>query len=472
MEQTLTSRPSSTIAAIATAPGTSAIAVIRISGPEAIQILQRVWQGMPVEKMLDRTLHLGYIIGPDHEQIDQVLISIMRAPGTYTGEDTVEISCHGSRWIQRAILDTLMTAGAQMAGPGEFTKRAFINGRLDLATAEGVADMIAASSRASQRLAMTQMKGDYSRRLNKLRDDLIQLAALLELELDFSEEDVEFASREKIQELATNLRNEITRLLQSYKYGSVLKEGIPTAIIGATNAGKSSLLNCLIGDDRAIVSDIHGTTRDSIEETLEIEDYLFRFIDTAGLRQTTDTIERIGIQRAYDIASNARIILHITDATSITKEITPALPEEINNLVEDTTEESSKPTIIHILNKSDLLPLNVQDNNTSPLPHNTIYISAKTGYGIPRLKELLVESMKGQIDDRQEITVTNARHSQALQQALTSIERTITGINQDQTIDLITQDMRETIHHLGTITGAVTTPDILQSIFTHFCIGK
>ncbi len=210
-----------------------------------------------------------------------------------------------------------------MAGPGEFTKRAFINGRLDLATAEGVADMIAASSRASQRLAMTQMKGDYSRRLNKLRDDLIQLAALLELELDFSEEDVEFASREKIQELATNLRNEITRLLQSYKYGSVLKEGIPTAIIGATNAGKSSLLNCLIGDDRAIVSDIHGTTRDSIEETLEIEDYLFRFIDTAGLRQTTDTIERIGIQRAYDIASNARIILHITDATSITKEITP-----------------------------------------------------------------------------------------------------------------------------------------------------
>ncbi len=305
-----------TICAISTPHGTGGIAVARISGPQAIQHVTKIWQGTNLATAQTHSAHLGTILDTDNKPLDQGVATIYRSPRSYTGEDTVEISVHGSLWIQRELLNTLCQAGCRMAEPGEFTRRAFSNRRLSLTQAEAVADMIASSSRAAHRIAINHLRGSFTQRLNQLHQNLLQLASLIELELDFSEEEVEFASRQQLHRLATELRHELQHLSDSYRTGAAIKQGIPVAIIGATNAGKSSLLNTLVGDQRAIVSDIHGTTRDIVEDSAEIGDYLFRFLDTAGLRHTTDTIEQIGIERSRQAAHSARIILLVADATT------------------------------------------------------------------------------------------------------------------------------------------------------------
>jgi tRNA modification GTPase len=442
------------------------------------------------------TLHLGYITDQNGETIDQVVAATYRAPHSFTGEDTIEFSCHGSRWIQNAIILRLTQAGARPATGGEFSQRAFINGKLDLAQAEGIADLIASSSKAAQRIAINQLKGTFSSRLNSLRDKMIELASLLELELDFSEEDVEFADRNKLLNLAREIYSEVSRLHSSYSSGQAIKNGIPVAIIGPTNAGKSSLLNTLIGDDRAIVSQIHGTTRDTIEETCEIGDYLFRFIDTAGLRSTTDPIEQLGIERSRKAISQASIILIVVDATTIESLSTASDPEQIIRRTLSTDDLSllnhnPQAATILLLNKQDLLqPQPTQEAADQPTQEasmqsaqatigrtqgdredrHCIAISTQTGHNIENLKQLLQE-VAAPCNTDQEIIVTNARHAQSLAACGEALKRVIDNLH-TLPLDLIAQDLRESIHHLSLITGSITTTDLLTTIFSRFCIGK
>ncbi|MDE6383170.1 MAG: tRNA uridine-5-carboxymethylaminomethyl(34) synthesis GTPase MnmE [Paramuribaculum sp.] len=446
-----------TICAISTAPGIGGIAVIRVSGPTAIQIVKKVWKGQPIVDMPTHTVHLGSIVETDGSAIDQAVLTIFRAPGSYTGEDTVELSIHGSRFVQRRAVELLIEAGARLAEAGEFTRRAFVAGHLDLAQAEAVADVIASNSKAAHRIAMNQMRGGFSQRLAALRDKLIELASLLELELDFSEEEVEFASRHQLLAIAERVRDEVGRLHRSFESGQAIKEGIPVAIVGPTNAGKSSLLNALLGDDRAIVSNIPGTTRDTIEETLEIEEYLFRFIDTAGLRHTSDEIERIGIDRSRQAIKKARIVIAVTD---VKEPIAQSLCDEI----------ASVPYRIWVFNKVDL----IGDKKSNFVPDcPTIELSAKTGKGIERLREALLDAARQENGNADEgVMVSNLRHALALENAYNSIQRVIDGLQSALSGDLVAQDLRDTIHHLGAITGTITTPDILQTIFSRFCIGK
>ncbi|MDE5799940.1 MAG: tRNA uridine-5-carboxymethylaminomethyl(34) synthesis GTPase MnmE [Paramuribaculum sp.] len=446
-----------TICAISTAPGIGGIAVIRVSGPTAFQIVEKVWMGRRIVDMPTHTAHLGSIVETDGSTIDQAVLTIFRAPGSYTGEDTVELSIHGSRFVQRRAVELLIEAGARLAEAGEFTRRAFVAGHLDLAQAEAVADVIASNSKAAHRIAMNQMRGGFSQRLAVLRDKLIELASLLELELDFSEEEVEFASRHQLLTIADQVRDEVGRLHRSFESGQAIKEGIPVAIVGPTNAGKSSLLNALLGDDRAIVSNIPGTTRDTIEETLEIGEYLFRFIDTAGLRHTKDEIERIGIDRSRQAIKKARIVIAVTD---INEPITQSLCDEI----------ASVTYRIWVLNKVDL----IGDKKSDFVPDcPTIELSAKTGKGIERLREALLDAARQENGNANEgVMVSNLRHALALENAYNSIQRVIEGLQSALPGDLVAQDLRDTIHHLGAITGTITTPDILQTIFSRFCIGK
>ena len=443
-----------TICAISTPHGTGGIAVARISGPDAIAITDKIWKGKPLENAPTHTAHLGEIIDTNGEVLDQGVATIFRSPKSYTTEDTVEISVHGSIWIQRELINTLVKAGARIAERGEFTQRAFAAGRFDLAEAEAVADLISSSSRAAHRIAMNQMRGSVSRRLETLRNSLIELASLLELELDFSEEDVEFASRDRLTALAIETKEEIQRLVATFNTGAAIKNGIPIAITGKTNAGKSSLLNALLGDDRAIVSDIHGTTRDIVEDTIEIGDYLVRFQDTAGLRHTDDEIERIGIDRSHKAAENARIVIFGADAT----DNDPLQPF-------DDFKDIDPKRIITVFNKTDL-------PGTST-PDGAIAISAKKGTGIDKLRTALKTKIEEIADnDNAEVLLTNARHAQALTMAATSIADFIQALNDGIPTDLAAQLLRETLHHLSTVTGTITTPEILQSIFTRFCIGK
>ena len=447
------------IVALATPHGSGAIAVIRLSGPQTVRILTRCWQGMAPARMQSHTVHLGYIADAAGNQIDQVLATVMLAPKSYTGEDTIELSCHGSPWIQREIIRRLTECGARPAEPGEFTRRAFLNGRLDLTEAEAIADLIATSSRAAQRIALNQTKGEILRELETLRSQIVELLTLIELELDFSEEDVEFASRQKIEELLRQVATRLRSMSATYTEGSAIKEGIPVAIIGATNAGKSSLLNALIHDDKAIVSDIPGTTRDSIESTIEIGDYLYRLTDTAGLRPTTDTIERIGIDRARTIARKARIVIHLIDATDPSP--APLDPELNASLTDDTR-------IMTVFNKADLLD-NTATTDKAP---EAIYISAKTGQGLEQLKQQLVAMAKGDRNTANEIIITNARQAYALSRAADTADSALQSLTAGLPADLIAQDLRELTDHLSTLTGAITTPEILQTIFSRFCIGK
>ncbi len=441
-----------TIAAISTPAGTGGIAVARISGPAAIAIADAIWQGLPLSHAKSHTAHYGSVMDSDGGELDQAVATVFRAPASFTGEDTVEISTHGSAYVQREILNSLIKAGARMAEAGEFTRRAFANGKLDLAQAEAVADVIASQSREANRIAISQMRGQFSSRLQQLRDQLLQLASLLELELDFSEEDVEFASREALLQIARQVKAEVERLSESFRTGSAIKNGIPVAIIGATNAGKSSLLNALLGDDRAIVSDIHGTTRDIVEDTITIGGYTFRLMDTAGLRQTSDTIENLGIQRSVSAASNAHIIIALIDGSN------PTLPQT----------PPTTASVIWAWNKTDQFPPTAASTDTIDCA-----ISAKTGSGIERLKALLADTAAREAASHAgEILITNARHHQALLQSSQSITRVIQALEANISGDLISIDLRLTIDHLSSILGQITTPEILQSIFTRFCIGK
>lgn len=448
-----------TIVAISTPNGVGGIAVIRLSGEDVGEIVARCWKGACVADMKSHTAHLGKVVYDNGEVLDEVVLTLFRAPNSFTGEDVVEISCHGSKWIQREIVNLFVSKGARPAEGGEFTRRAFINGRIDLAKAEGIADLIAASSKAAQRLAMQQVGGSFSRRLNELRGKLIELASLLELELDFSEEDVEFADRNRLRELCGEIRGEMSRLSCSYASGRVLKEGVPVVIAGAPNAGKSTLLNYLLGEDKAIVSDVPGTTRDTIEDSIELDGILYRFIDTAGLRDTEDVVEKIGIERTEKRLEEASIILWLIDSSATDVATRMA---EIDSRILD----HSGVCNIKVMTKSDL------SNPERGIEDDFISISSKTGDGIDELTQRMKEYVTEQLEGEEEVIVTNSRHYYELIQGLEALDRVELGLASGESIVFISQDLREVLTHLGSITGTISTPDLLTSIFQNFCIGK
>ena len=444
-----------TICALATAPG-GALGIIRISGPQTLEILSRVFS-KDLSNAKPNTIHYGHI-KDGAGIIDEVLVSIFRAPHSYTGENCAEISCHGSRYILNKVLELLIQNGCRMAGPGEFTQRAYLNGKMDLSQAEAVADLIASSNKATHDIALNQLRGHFSTELSRLREQLLQLTSLLELELDFSDhEDLEFADRSELLELSKTINNHILRLASSFETGQALKNGIPVAIIGKTNVGKSTLLNRLLKDDRAIVSDIHGTTRDTIEDTIDIHGVTFRFIDTAGIRQTTDEIEQIGINRTYAAIEKARIVLWLIDTEPST--------EDINDL----TKRTENKKLIVLKNKSDK-----NDNNSYNLFNLPfIAISAKFGTGIEALEQAIYEAADIPTLQEGDIIVTNARHYEALTLAHSHLQRVIDGLQQQLSGDLLSEDLRLTLDTLSEITGGQITPnEVLGNIFNHFCVGK
>ena len=437
---------SDNICAIATAVG-GAIGVIRVGGPEAVGIVAGVFS-KDISQAKGYTMHHGYIEG-----IDEVIVTVCRAPHSYTGEDTVEISCHGSVYILSQVLNLLVEKGCRLAGPGEFTKRAYLNGKMDLSQAEAVADVIASQTAVQHRVAMQQMRGGISSKLQVLRDELLHLTSLLELELDFSDhEELEFADRTELEKLADTINNEIQRLSSSFREGNAIKNGIPVAIIGAPNVGKSTLLNALLRDDRAIVSDIQGTTRDLIEDTMTIGGYLFRFIDTAGIRNTDDTIEQMGIERSLKAAEKAQIIILLTDEKSPFPDI----------------QEKEHQHIIYVINKSDKLKPNHQSL------HSALEISALHGSGIKELEERLLSIATSSSNaGADEVIITNQRHKQALDTAAADIQRAMQSMHMGLSGDLISEDLRLCINHLSDILGGtITTNEVLGNIFKNFCIGK
>lgn len=456
----ITTPGSDTIVAPATAPGQAALAVLRLSGPQAIAIADTLWRGKSLAQADSHTAHLGTVLDSRGLQLDQAVAVVYRAPRSFTGQDSVELTVHGSMYVRRELLDTLIKAGARLAEPGEFTRRAFLGGRLDLSQAEAVADIIAAESRAANDIAQSQLQGKFAGRIQQLRQQLIDIASLLELELDFAEEDLEFADRTLLTQLATQARDEIKRLLQSFRTGDAIMRGIPVAIVGAPNAGKSSLLNALLGHDRAIVSDVPGTTRDTIEETLHLGDHLFRFIDTAGLRASTDAVERIGIDRARAAIASARIILYVHDATL------PLHPDLIPRVPDATT--------LLVLNKTDLIPTPTLDSQLSTLDSQLLPtpLSTRTGEGLDQIVRHLATLAADMTTTYGDVLVANARHAEALSSALTSIGRVLDGLRSTLPADLVAQSLRETISHLGAITGAIPSDLLLSTIFSRFCIGK
>jgi len=453
-----------TICAISTPAGVGGIAVARVSGPEAIAIADKVWRGRSLADAASHTAHFGRIVDPaDGEILDEGVATVFRAPKSFTGEDVVELSVHGSRWLQHELVNLLIRCGCRMAEAGEFTRRAFTAGKMDLAEAEAVADIIASSSRAAHRVAVSQMRGQFSRELGMLRDRLLELASLLELELDFSEEDVEFASRAKLIDTAQEVECRLMRLADSFSTGSVLKNGVPVAIVGMPNAGKSTLLNRLLGDEKAIVSDVPGTTRDVIEDVAEIGGVRFRLIDTAGLHETADKVERLGITRTVGEIGKARIVVWVVD---------PRMPADVLGRTFDEVKRNipDDATLIVAKNMCDIasgLPVPVRLSEDVPV----VEISAMTGQGIGQLRDVMLQS-SGVEEWEGHVVVTNARHYEALTHARESISRTIEGLRTGLSGDFVAQDLRESLHYLGEITGAITAPDILASIFSHFCIGK
>ena len=537
------------IAAIATAPGTGGIAVIRVSGPDAFTITDTIFRARNPKRTIATaeayTMLFGNIIdvnngqstadsrdaaccvlsvndrkiNPDgdcrpstvdcrHNIVDEVVVAIFRAPHSFTGENTVEISCHGSIYIQQEILRLLISAGARMAGPGEFTQRAFLNGRLDLSQAEAVADLINAQSAAAHTIALNQMRGNFSSKLEELRRQLLHFVSLLELELDFGDhDDLEFADRTELNSVANEIRTQLTRLQQTFSQGNAIKNGIPVAIVGETNAGKSTLLNLLVGDNRAIVSDIHGTTRDVIEDTVNINGLTFRFIDTAGIRQTSDIIENLGIERTYEMIERAQIILWVIDSTNVT--------EHIEWLAERIMRRTQGKRLIILLNKIDRLNeeelttlrqwfepykstvnsqqsivnsrdaaccvLSVNDRKTNPdgdycpstVDCQILEISAKQNLNTECLTSLLYENAQMPDLSAGDIIISNLRHYEALTLALDSIDRVIEGLQMNIPADFVAQDIRQALFHLAEITGGeITTDEVLGNIFAHFCIGK
>ena len=507
-------RNEDTICAPATVPGTGAISVIRVSGPEALTVADKVIRCRKgnISSAKGYTLKFGLIYNninnciyadcntlPKEEIIDEVLVSIFKAPHSYTGENSVEISCHASSYIVSAIMDLLYHAGARAAEPGEFTQRAFLNGKMDLAQAEAVADVIASQNTAAHQVAFKQMKGGFSSELKGMRSELLELVSLMELELDFSEEEVEFADRSRLDSLLENLIAHVTRLIDSFRLGNAIKNGVPVAIAGATNTGKSTLLNALLGEERAIVSDVHGTTRDTIEETLNIDGVLFRFIDTAGLRETTEIVEKIGIERTFKKLSEATIVLGMVD---LTRDEQSTL-ETVSEILEKVDFQTQK--LVILLNKTDIIEINknvstinniVSLIDSKGIKSHTINeadfavsgrpeaaendenvvkllpISAKTGSGIADLRAILAQSQRDLLGDSDTTLVTNHRHVQALSDARTSLLRVRTGLADGLPTDLAAQDIREAIYHLGSIIGEISTDEVLGNIFRNFCIGK
>jgi len=451
---------SDTIVALSTPQGVGAIGVIRLSGADAVNIVQRVFKGKDLRQQQSHTLHFGYLM-QDDKVLDEVVVSLFLAPSSYTKENVVEISCHGSPYIQQKIIELLIDQGARPAKPGEFTLRAFLNGRFDLSQAEAVADLIASDSQAAHQIAMQQMRGGISQKLKELRTALIEFAALIELELDFGEEDVEFADRSKLHTLLHQIVSELNTLIQSFQYGNAIKNGIQVAIVGKPNAGKSTLLNALLREERAIVSDIAGTTRDTIEETLTINGLLFRFIDTAGLRETGDVIEKIGVEKSREKIRQADIVIFLYDHCEETAE---QLQSELSIIPPD------KKCII-AANKTDICP-----ERTVPATLNGIAVvalSAKKHDGLETLKkELTGMVLDGNVSANNTI-ITNQRHYESLQQSLKAVQEVITKLHDQIPADLVAQDIRVALRHLGNITGEIDTDkDILATIFSKFCIGK
>lgn len=460
-----------TIAAISTAPGVGGIAVIRISGNQSTEIVSSIFKANKKDVEIKTASAYQAIYGTIYEceeEIDKVVVSLFRAPHSFTGEDVVEISCHGSIYIQQRILSLLINKGCRLATAGEFTQRAFFNGKMDLSQAEAVADLINSQTKAAHSVALNQMKGTFSNKLSLLREKLLHLVSLLELELDFGDhEELEFADRKELIQISTELHNEIKKLTSSFSTGNAIKNGIPVSIIGNTNVGKSTLLNHLIGEEKAIVSDIPGTTRDIIEDVVNINGISFRFIDTAGIRSTSDTIEKIGIERSYNAINHSQIVIWVIDGSNY--EI-----EKINDIKQYLLE--SGKIIITVINKIDIATQQQLDTiklHLSDTLNNILLISAKKEQYIEELTNLLYEKAGISEDINNDIIVNNVRHYEALQHSLESIERIIEGLNNNIPSDFIAQDARETIHYLSEITGGeITTPEVLSNIFSKFCIGK
>ena len=468
-------RNDDTICAPATVPGTGAISVIRVSGPEALSIADKVvhCRKGSISEAAGYTLKFGTVCNDSGEVLDEVLVSVFRAPHSYTGENSVEISCHASSYIVSSLMDMLFEAGARAAEPGEFTQRAYLNGKMDLAQAEAVADVIASQNAAAHRIAFKQMKGGFSSELREMRSELLELVSLMELELDFSEEEVEFADRTRLDSLLQEIISHVSRLIDSFKLGNAIKNGVPVAIAGATNTGKSTLLNALLGEDRAIVSDIHGTTRDTIEETLNIDGILFRFIDTAGLRETSETVEKIGIERTFKKISEASIVLGMIDLTRDFDTTAETIKEIVSKI------DFSTQNLVFLLNKTDISDLNKNVNISNYIVSLTntqdvkiIPISAKTKQGISDLRAHLAASQRDILADSDTTLVTNQRHVQALSDSRTSLLRVREGLSAGLPTDLAAQDIREAIYHLGSIVGEISTDEVLGNIFRNFCIGK
>ena len=475
-------RQTDTICAPCTQSG-GAITVVRVSGPQAVACVDSIFaspKGLPLAERKSHTIAFGRILDDKREVVDEVVVSLFRGPQSYTGEDVVEISCHGSRYILHTVLDLLVSNGCRMALPGEFTQRAFLNGKMDLSQAEAVADLIASDSSASHRIAMNQMRGNFSKQLKVLRDQLLHLTSLMELELDFSDhEELEFADRSQLLDISNEVHRTISKLANSFKLANALKNGVPVAIIGETNAGKSTLLNSLLGDEKAIVSDVHGTTRDVIEDTINLRGVTFRFIDTAGIRHTDDPVESIGIARSYQKMEQAEIILWVIgDVKAHNADLQQKVTgdgDTLADLQQKVMEVAEDKKVILLFNKSDILTeaertaLTEQYANIG-IPH--LFISAKCGEGMPELEETLLQIADLPQCSSEDIIVTNLRHYEALISALDAIERVQMGMQSGLSGDFISQDLRECIHHLSDIVGEVSTDSVLQNIFKHFCIGK
>jgi tRNA modification GTPase len=456
------------IIALATASGSGAIAVIRLSGKDAITMCDAHFKSVSHKKLVDQkthTIHLGHIL-KDGKALDEVLVSVFKNPNSYTGENVVEISCHGSPFIQQEIIQLFLRAGCRVANPGEFTLRAFLNGKLDLSQAEAVADLIASDNEASHQVAMQQMRGGFSNEIKALRDELMNFASLIELELDFAEEDVEFANREQFKSLIERITKVLKHLIDSFAVGNVIKNGIPVAIVGEPNVGKSTLLNALLNEDKAIVSDIAGTTRDAIEDELTIGGIGFRFIDTAGIRDTKDVVESIGIKKTFEKIDQSQVVIYLFDAVTSIANLGVVLVE-----IEKIKNKHPQKPLIIIANKIDKLDDIQLAELTTHIP-TAILLSAKTGFGVEALTSKLLNLINTGALRNNETIVTNSRHYDALLKALEEIQKVQYGMDNNLPGDLLAIDIRQALYHFGEITGEITSDDLLGNIFANFCIGK
>lgn len=457
-----------TIIALATASGAGAIAVLRVSGPEAISVSNSLFRSIHNKSLLTQTthtVHLGHVMD-GKRVLDEVLLSLFKNPQSYTGEDVVEISCHGSSYIQQEIMQLFIRKGCRAAEAGEFTLRAFLNGKMDLSQAEAVADLIASDSAAAHQIALQQMRGGFSSEIKNLREELLNFASLIELELDFSEEDVEFADRQQFEELLKRIVKVLKYLIDSFATGNVIKNGVPISIIGAPNVGKSTLLNALLNEDKAIVSNIAGTTRDAIEDELIIDGIKFRFIDTAGIRQTDDTVEAIGIEKTFTKMAQSQVIIQLIDASIISK---ANAADVLSSVAETKVQYPEKETLV-VLNKMDLADKTLVSKIFSEL--EPLQMSAQTGAGVELLKSKLLDMVHmGKLQNNDTI-ITNARHYDALGEALANIQKVQEGLQTGLSGDLLAIDIREALYHFGRITGEISTDDLLGNIFANFCIGK